>query len=232
MSRSSEVPVFRHEALAVVFKIIRADDAASVLSVLAWQRARDPFADAWALPSGPVNEDETLGACVARHLATKVDLTEIAHLEQLETRSDPHRDPFRRTIATAYLGLVPSTAEPHLPDNAAWIPVADLPTMAFDHASVVASATERLQRKLSYSNLGFGLAPATFTIAQLRDIYSAALGHEVSATNLQRVLQRRGQIEATGESAPSSGSGGRPAALYRFSTRALAITDPFATFKP
>lgn len=202
------------------------------LTVLAWQRARDPYNGAWALPSGPLETDETLGACVARHLATKADLDEIAHLEQLETRSAPDRDPFQRTIATAYLGLVQSTADPQLPQNAAWHRAGKLPAMAFDHASVVASAIERLQRKLSYSNLGFGLAPDEFTIAELRDIYSAALGRGVSATNLQRVLQRRGQLEPTGQTAPPRGGGGRPAALFRFTERRLAITDPFAALRP
>ena len=48
------------------------------------------------------------------------------------------------------------------------------------------AARERLRAKLSYTNLGFALAPETFTISELRDLYAAALGHEVSATNLQR----------------------------------------------
>ena len=33
-----------------------------------------------------------------------------------------------------------------------------------------------------------------FTIAQLRDVYAAALGYQVSATNLQRILTRRGDL--------------------------------------
>ena len=78
----------------------------------------------------------------------------------------------------------------------------------------------------------FGLAPEAFTITQLRGIYRAVLGHDVSATNLQRVLQRRGQLELTGESAPAGGSGRRPAALYRFTRRSLQITDPFAALRP
>ena len=233
MARSSEVPTFRHEALAVVFKITQFEAGGrGELAVLAWQRTRDPYEGAWALPSGPVLEGETIGACVARNLAAKVALAEIAHLEQLETRSEPDRDPFQRTIATAYLGLVPSTAEPQLPPNAAWIRTEELPTMAFDHASLVRSAMERLERKLSYSNIGFGLAPAEFTLAQLRDIYRAALGYDVSATNLQRVLKRRGQLEPTGRTAAAGGSGGRPAALYRFTRQSLQITDPFAAFRP
>ncbi|HLT62742.1 MAG TPA: NUDIX hydrolase, partial [Microlunatus sp.] len=157
---------------------------------------------------------------------------EIAHLEQLETRSDPDRDPAQRTIATAYLGLVPVTADPRLPDHATWLPVHPLPELAFDHASVVDSAVERLRHKISYSNLAFALAPAEFTLAQLRDLYAAVLGRSVSVTNLQRVLQRRGQLEATGAVAPPSRTGGRPAALYRFTERRLMITDPFAALRP
>jgi ADP-ribose pyrophosphatase YjhB (NUDIX family) len=233
---------FRHEALAVVFKITATSHLADEgrdsrapdrrLGVLAWRRSRDPYAGRWALPSGPVAEGETMGACVARHLATKVDLNEIAHLEQLETRSDPSRDPFQRTIATAYLGLVPADADPHLPDTAAWLDAGQLPQMAFDHASVIESAVQRLRSKLSYTNVGFALAPKEFTVSALRDLYGVALGHDISATNLQRVLQRRGQLEPTGATASSSGSGGRPAALFRFTRRQLEITDLFAAFRP
>ena len=155
----------RHEALGVVFRVTE-----QALTVLCWERSREPYAHAWALPSGPVAPGETLGACVARQLASKVDVDEIAHLEQLETRSDPDRDPSQRTIATAYLGLLPITAHPRLPENADWLDAAALPPMAFDHASVVESAVDRLHSKLSYSNLGFALAPAEFTIAQLSAI--------------------------------------------------------------
>ena len=41
-----------------------------------------------------------------------------------------------------------------------------------------ASALGRLRAKLSYTNIGFALAPPSFTIAELRDIYVAALGYE------------------------------------------------------
>ena len=76
---------------------------------------------------------------------------------------------------------------------------------------IVLAARERLRGKLSYSNVGFALAPETFTLAGLRDIYAAALGHDVSATNLKRVLLRRGAIETTGERRAHGPAGGRPA---------------------
>ena len=107
-----------------------------------------------------------------------------------------------------------------------------LPETAFDHGSIVGSALARLRAKLSYTNVGFALAPPAFTIAELRVIYVAALGYEVTATNLQRVLLRRGVLEATGELTSPGRAGGRPATLYRFAAPALEVTDPFAVLRP
>ena len=74
---------------------------------------------------------------------------------------------------------------------------------------LVAAAQARLRAKLSYTNVGFALAPATFTISELREIYVAALGHDVAATNLQRVLVRRGVLERV-EGVRAPGPRGRP----------------------
>ncbi|MBO0804864.1 MAG: NUDIX hydrolase [Nocardiopsaceae bacterium] len=218
---------FRHEALGVVFQV-----RAGRLHALLWRRAEPPHQGSWALPGGLLDAGERLGTSASRHLAAKVDIPEISHLEQLETRSDPARDPRERVLATAYLALVPPGARPRLPSDTTWHLVDALPDCAFDHASIISSARERLRAKLSYTNIGFALAPETFTISQLRDTYSAALGHPVSATNLQRILTRRGVIQATpGVSRPAPG-GGRPAALYRFAARELVVTNPFAAFRP
>ena len=202
------------------------------LAVLLWRRATPPFEGTWVLPGGFLAADERLGASASRHLAAKVDIPEIAHLEQLETRSDPARDPRGRVLGTAYLALVRTGIEPQVPADTAWHAVNDLPPTAFDHGSIVGSATERLRAKLSYTNIGFALAPEAFTIAQLRAIYAAALGHPVSATNLQRILIRRGVIEPTTAEARSTPLGGRPAMLYRFAAQALVVTNPLAAFRP
>ena len=202
------------------------------LMVLLWQRARAPFAGLWSLPGGYLEPRETLEHSIRRHLATKVDVRELSQLEQLETRSDPKRHPGEWQLATAHLGLVPSDLDPTLPPDTAWQPVESLPRLAFDHASIVLVARERLRAKLSYTNLGFALAPECFTVSELRDIYAAALGYRVSPTNLQRVLVRRGLLEATGERREPGPSGGRPAALFRFRSRKLEVTDPFAVLRP
>jgi 8-oxo-dGTP diphosphatase len=204
----------------------------SRLHVLLWQRAREPFLGAWALPGGLLGRAETLEASIRRHLAAKVDVRELSHLEQLETLSDPDRHPPDRLVATAYLGLVPLHIDPAVPPDTAWHPLDELPPTAFDHREIALVARERLRAKLSYTNLGFALAPPAFTISELREVYRAALGHDVSATNLQRILLRRRLLEPTGELRNPGRAGGRPAAVYRFRSRNLEITDPFAVFRP
>jgi 8-oxo-dGTP diphosphatase len=216
-----------HATVAVVLQVRNA-----ACHVLLWQRARPPFRGRWQLPGGYLEPAETLEQSIRRQLATKVDVHEVAHLEQLTTLSDPARVPGERQIATAYLGLVATDVDPQLPVDTAWHPVERLPPLAFDHAAIVAAGRERLRAKLSYTNVGFALAPEEFTLSDLREIYAAALGHDVSATNLQRVLVRRGVIEPAGRHRAPGPTGGRPGALFRFTAGRLAITDQFAVLRP
>jgi 8-oxo-dGTP diphosphatase len=202
------------------------------LQTLLWQRALPPQQGAWSLPTGELAAGETLERSIRRHLAAKVDVRELAHLEQLDTRSDPERNPERWELVTSYLGLVPTDVDPALPPDTSWHPVDALPALAFDHAAIVLAGRERLRAKLSYTNVGFALAPASFTISELRGLYRAALGHDVSATNLQRVLGRRSLLVATGTRREPGPAGGRPAALYRFASPRLEVTDPFAVLRP
>jgi ADP-ribose pyrophosphatase YjhB (NUDIX family) len=162
-------------------------------------------------------QSESLAAALARAL----DVAALAHVEQLETRVLREG-----TLATAYLGL----ARPDAELDGEWRPVdARWPA---DERDLIAAAQARLRGKLSYTNLGFALAPEVFTISELRDVYVAALGHDVSPTNLQRVLERRGAIvRADGVRAPGR-TGGRPAALFRFAVDRLAVTDEFAALRP
>ncbi len=221
-----------HEVLAAVFQVRQLGTPKPQLSVLLWQRAMAPQRGCWALPGGSLRHDEDMTSSVRRQLAEKVDLREVAHLEQLAVFSDPHRVPGTRAIATTFLGLVPSPAKPELPADTRWHPVSALPPMAFDHGPMVAHAHTRLAAKLSYTNLGFATAPKEFALSTLRDIYSAALGYQVDATNLQRVLERRGVIRRTGTTAQSGRTGGRPAALYQFTDTRLRVTDEFAALRP
>jgi 8-oxo-dGTP diphosphatase len=161
------------------------------------------------------------GESLARALERAIDVGALTHLEQLETRI--LRD---GTLATTYLGL----ARPGADLAGDWRAVGTRTPL--DERELVAAAQARLRAKLSYTNLGFALAPEVFTISELRELYVAALGHDVSATNLQRVLLRRGALERVdGHRAPGR-TGGRPAALFRFASQRLEVTDEFAALRP
>lgn len=217
----------RQAVLAVVLQV-----RDGRLQTLLWQRTRAPHSGAWALAGGTLGAAETLEDSIRRHLAAKVEVRDLTHVEQLGSWSDPQRVPGSRELATAFLAILPAGIDPQLPGDTAWHPVDDLPTLAFDHGEIVLAGRERLRGKLSYTNVGFALAPSAFTLSELRDLYAAALGHDVSATNLKRVLLRRNVLEATGARRESGRAGGRPAEVYRFRTRWLEITDPFATLRP
>ena len=149
-------------------------------------------------------------------------------------RSRGRTDPDRRQLATAYLGLVPRDTETRsVPGDTAWHAVEHgCPSSRSTIASIVLAGRDRLRAKLSYTNAGFALAPESFTLSELRSLYAAALGHDVSTTNLQRVLLRRGLLEETGERRLPGRAGGRPASVYRFRSRTLEVTDPFAVLRP
>ena len=159
--------------------------------------------------------ERAAGESLEDALGRAVDVAALSHVEQLETRLLEDG-----TLATAYLGLVRVGTEL----AGEW--------ESAERAWPVGAAFARLRGKLSYTNLGFALAPEVFTISELRDVYVAALGHDVSATNLQRVLERRGAIvRVEGHRAPGR-SGGRPAALFRFASGRLEVTDEFAALRP
>jgi ADP-ribose pyrophosphatase YjhB (NUDIX family) len=217
-----------HVTLAVVLQV-----RDGILCVLLWQRAREPYSGAWSLPGGYIEPGLALEDSIRSQLARKVDVSELSWLEQLETVGDPGRHPAEWQLATAYLGLVPLGLDPELPGDTEWHPVDRLPEpMAFDHEAIVLAGRERLRAKLSYTNIGFALAPGSFSISELSSIYTAALGYPVDPTNLRRVLERRGLLEATGERRSPGRGGGRPAAVYRFRSHDLAVTDPFAVLRP
>ena len=229
MRDAEKVAVYRHEALSVVLQI-RGDSPQ--LMVLVAQRDHSPFQGLPALPSGPLEPAENLGASAFRHLSEKMDIAALSYMEQRGTRSDPSRDPSQRTVATAYLGLVPSQVKTTIPTYAQWMPVNHLPQMAYDHANIISEGVDRLRAKLSYTNIAFALAPPDFTMAELTHLYQAALGHEVSPTNLQRVLTRRGQLAPTGQRKAPGTKGGRHARRFRFTKHTLQVTDPFAILRP
>ena len=128
-----------------------------------------------------------------------------------------------------HLGIVPLGARPGAPGGHGWHDERR-PALAFDHGAIVLAGRERLRVKLSDTNIGFALAPETFSISELRArLRRARLPG--ARDHPRRVLERRGLLEATASAAPRAARSAarRPSPLR---SRDMAVTDPFAVLRP
>ena len=192
------------------------------LQVLLIKRKNPPFEGMWAIPGGFVRMDESLEETALRELGEETGVHDV-YLEQLYTFGAPDRDPRGRVITVAYFALVPFNAvDPHAGDDAAearWWSVRDLPTLAFDHDTILPYALQRLRYKLEYTAVGFELLPETFTLSELQTAYETILDEELDKRNFRRKILGAGILERT--EGYRSGEG-RPARLYRFRDDAVA----------
>ena len=186
------------------------------LRVLLIERGIDPFKGLYALPGGFVLAEETLEQAAFRELFEETGTKDV-YLEQLYTFGDPHRDPRGRVVTVAYYALVPTDKSPLLAGTdaaaAGWYPVSALPPLAFDHGKIVEYAVDRLRNKLEYTNVGFQLLPAKFTLSALQALHEAILGKPLDKRNFRRKVLGLGLVKPSKE---MQATGRKPARLFSF----------------
>jgi len=190
------------------------------LQVLLIQRDIEPHRGVWALPGGFVRVDEELDAAALRELREETGLERV-FLEQLYTFGALGRDPRERVVSVAYYALV------KLMDHrvqaatdardAAWFAVDELPTLAFDHAEILATALARLRGKVRYQPIGFELLPPKFTLSQLQHLYEAILERPLDKRNFRKKVLSLELLEELDEVQQDVAH--RAARLYRFDER-------------
>ena len=215
MSHTYEYP---RAALTVDCVVFGLDD--EDLKVMLIQRGLPPFEGEWALPGGFVRIEETVDEAARRELAEETGLSKV-FLEQLYTFSAIDRDPRERVVSVAYYALV------NLVDHrvqaatdareAAWFPVDDVPSLAFDHAEILGVALHRLRGKLSYQPIGFELLPKKFALSRLQHLYEVVLERELDKRNFRKKVLATGLLIETNEVQQDVAH--RAARLYRFDER-------------
>lgn len=190
------------------------------LQVMLIQRDLPPFEGQWALPGGFVRVDEALEEAARRELQEETGLKHI-FLEQLFTFGEPDRDPRERVVTVTYYALVNLGGhDVHASTdarNAAWFLVNELPDLAFDHATILAAAHERLRAKVRYQPIGFELLPKKFTLRQLQHLYEVILDRPLDKRNFRKKVLGMEIVKETNEIEKDVSH--RAARLYRFDER-------------
>jgi len=180
------------------------------------RRLREPYADDWALPGGPLAWDRSLDQVASDTLVGTTGLP-ARHLEQLYSFGATGRSATApRLVTIAYWALLaldqPLIAEGV--DHVAWFPADALPRLAFDHRDIVDVALARLRAKTAYADIAARFLGPEFTLAELRQVHDAVLGTVSDPANFRRRLLASGQVEPSG--AMRREGAHRPARLFRF----------------
>lgn len=207
---------YQHPHPAVTADVVVFTIDAGRLAVVLIRRAEWPHAGKWALPGGFVGIDESLKRAAWRELREETGLN-AAYLEQLGAFGRPDRDPRERVITVAYIALVPADRLELQAGSdakeARLFGVDQLPELAFDHASIIRHAIERVRERLDTAAVATRLMPESFTLPELQGACEAVAGKRIDKRNFRKKLGALGLVETTGEL--RQGGAHRPAKLYR-----------------
>lgn len=166
------------------------------LKVLLVRRGVEPFKGSWALPGGFMRIDESAEQCALRELLEETGY-HAAYIRQFHTFSAPGRDPRERVVTVAFLALL-RWAEVRGGDDAAeaaWMPVDEVPELAFDHAEILRMALESLRREIHFKPVGFELLDREFSMSELQQVYESILGREFDRRNFAKKMRHTGVVE-------------------------------------
>lgn len=202
-------------AVTVDTAIFTIDDGR--LKVLFTKRAKAPFTGKWALPGGFLFHGESTANAAKRVLKEKSGLGEV-YLEQLYTFDDIGRDPRGPILSVAYFALINAVKIKLDPKAGAevsgFFDIKKIPSLAFDHAKILAYALQRLRYKLEYTNAVSALLPHKFTLGQLQSAYEIILDRKIDKRNFRKKFLALNLIKPTREKL--AGIRHRPAQLYSF----------------
>lgn len=202
---------------AIVFQVTN-----GALEVLLIKRAEDPFKDTWALPGGYNAAGETTTAALRRIVQQKAGVdteSDLAYIEQLYTFDTVDRDPRGHAVSVTYMGCGRDITIRDAGSHTAFLDVANLPELAYDHASIIAYALQRLRSKLTYTNAVSAFLEKKFTLTQLQSTYEIIFGRDFDKRNFRKKFLSLDLIQETGDLWRDGAH--RPAKLYEFKNKKL-----------
>lgn len=216
----------QHVLVAVDCIIFGFDNEA--LKLLVIKRNFEPEINKWSLMGGFLKEGETADEAADRVLESLTGLKEV-YMEQVQTFTDPLRDPVERTISIAYYALI--NIEHHNEElsrqhSAEWFTLAEVPPLIFDHGDMVNEAILQLRYKSSMQPIGFELLPEKFTMRQLQKLYEAIFGQLLDKRNFSKKMNQLDVLIKLEEKDMSSSKKG--SFLYQFDKEKYESSDQAA----
>ena len=129
-----------------------------------------------------------------------------------------HQAHVKRIVTIAYFALVKigkSIIHDMEGTEAVWIPVDELPSLAFDHDKIIAVALDYLRTFASMDpSILYDLLPRKFTVTQLRNLYEVVFGSKLDPANFYKKMTQMPYLTALDEY--EQGVSHRAARFYRF----------------
>lgn len=193
------------------------------LQVLLTERNEYPYKDWWSIPGYFVDQYEEMEDAVMRICHEMTGLKNI-YMEQLAAFAGVKRHPEGRILTVAYLALVQyevfkNKAKPvsSYMKQAKWLPIDELPDLAFDHLEIVQQSLNKLRQTIAFSASIYELLPEKFTLTQLQQLYEAILGKSLDKRNFRKKINALGYLKPLDE--VQKGVSYRAAKLYKLDRR-------------
>jgi 8-oxo-dGTP diphosphatase len=186
----------------------------------------------FALPGDLVHMHEDLDEAAKRVLFELTNLKDI-YLKQFKAFGNPHRlekpedqywlkklreNPNERVITVAYYSLVKMDDYDPTPasfaQNAQWVAIDEVPSLAFDHNHIFEEALYTLRREVEVADAGYELLPDKFTLSQLQTLYEVILDRKLDKRNFRKKMKKIDTVVPLNER--QMGVYHKPAQLYTY----------------
>jgi 8-oxo-dGTP diphosphatase len=189
------------------------------LKVFIQKISRYPYEGAWALPGVLIKSNEGLEN-KSREIAEECIGNGEVYLEQLNAFGKIYREPVGRVIYITFYGLINMNKDIkgyRSDKECKWIPVTEVPELAYDHNEILELARQRLKRRIVNRPIGFKLLPEEFTLSELQSLYEQILGRKLDKRNFRKKVLKLDVLIEKGRD-ENNESPGRNPLLYKFNT--------------
>jgi 8-oxo-dGTP diphosphatase len=189
---------------------------AGQIKALLIKRAMEPYDNFWAIPGDLVYPDEDLPNAAERVLKELTGLDHIV-MHQSQSFGHPSRHPQGRVITIAYFALV-RIEQLHVKasswaEEISWVPLNEIPELAFDHNHILKSTYEMLKQKLHHEPVCFDLLAEHFTLHEFQQLYEYAYQIELDKANFRKKIK---YLPLIGLNEKQQNVKHRPAKLFKF----------------